>query len=262
MRRSLKYLILCLAILMGCSRPPSQLPSYQESIPAAEITTVRILLDRGNLTIAGSQGSEIQISSSADCNLTQTGDVLELSGEPKSNHDFITITLPRNLILETNTFQADITLLDVVGDVRLRSTAGDISLENFQGEAALKAGRGDIKVLGGSGAVVLINELGSIKLESFVGHVTMSTIMGEIEYRGMPGGSDPISLETDHGPITAFLPADSSYQIAAHTASGDVVCWGGNLALTSSGCEGSTGAGKGIMKIRTVSGRIKLQIQP
>ncbi len=92
--------------------------------------------------------------------------------------------------------------------------------------------------------------------------LSMTTIMGNIQFEGAENSPGDVLLEVDHGPVQATLPDNSDYQVLINSASGEIVCSGGNIKRTISGCEGSTGDGSGVLKIRTVSGRIEFQILP
>ena len=88
----------------------------------------------------------------------------------------------------------------------------------------------------------------------------MTTIMGKIEYIGDVNSIGSINLETDHGPVNASLPENTNYQINVNTTSGVVTCSGDNIRNTPTGCLGETGYALETFNIRTVSGRINLQI--
>ena len=88
----------------------------------------------------------------------------------------------------------------------------------------------------------------------------MSTIMGTLVYEGEAGTAGEVKLETDHGPVEVYLPADASMDVEVRTTSGDVACMAGELRQTYDGCEGSLGGGAGSLTVRTVSGRVDIRM--
>ncbi|NQS92224.1 MAG: hypothetical protein HQ574_07410 [Chloroflexi bacterium] len=256
-----------LLFLSSCSLfSPVDLVTRQEYFPAAEISTVQLFIGKGELEITRTNGFEIQVTSSTGTGfspaITDTGSTLVLDFEDTTAGDSLSIQLPDGLLLEIQSYAADIRLIDLSGQLTVRNTAGDIILEGFQGETSLWAGRGDIAITGGTGKTVLIGEHGKLLVEGFSGPVSMTTIMGQIGFQGPENSSEPIQLEADHGSITASLPEISDHQIEINSAGGIIVCAGGNLERTINGCVGSTGSGLGKFKIRTVSGRIEFRILP
>jgi hypothetical protein len=97
-------------------------------------------------------------------------------------------------------------------------------------------------------------------VNGFRGTVSMSTIMGTLVYIGPPGAADEIRLETDHGPVRVNLPVDADMEVAARTNSGSKACMGVYLRQTYDGCQGVLGEGAGSLTIRTVSGRIQIEV--
>ena len=197
-----------------------------------------------------------------DLTITKDKGTLFLVHEESTTRDQIEIHLPGEILLDIQAFNVNIELNGLIGYANIRNTAGDISLNDYKGEAYLWAGRGDIEVTGGEGKAVVIGEHGSLSVSQFFGPISMTTIMGNIQFRGAENTSGDILMEIDHGSVQAVLPENTNYQIAIDTASGDLVCLGGDLQRTITGCTGSTGNGVGFLRIRTVSGRIEFQILP
>ncbi|MFL7814168.1 MAG: DUF4097 family beta strand repeat-containing protein [Anaerolineales bacterium] len=262
MRKLILLLMVGVGFLASCRQPTSDPPTYTYQIPTANLDIVSIFLDAGELSVAGSTSAEIRISSTTDCETETTGKTLEVDCQHMEKGDKISMDLPRSLELEIESYQANISLKGSVKTVQVKNTAGDNIWEDFVGNSSLWAGRGDISVKGGEGSLEMFSEHGSITVSGFNGVCSLATIMGNINFQAIYEGVSPINLESDHGTISALLPSNSNYRIRANTASGDVICLGGNLRLKDSGCQGSTGPGKGMFEVRTVSGRIELRILP
>ncbi|MEJ2448993.1 MAG: DUF4097 family beta strand repeat-containing protein [Anaerolineales bacterium] len=262
MKRTIILLIAWTVLLASCQSPAENEPIHFETIPASELTAVRIRLDAGELSVEGSTADQIQFSSSTDCQVSREQKILVLDCQKSERSAIISLDLPSALSLEIESYNAQVILKNTINSIQVKNTAGSTFLENFQGEAALRAGQGDITASGGEGSLEIFSEHGSLKVSGFSGPTSMATIMGEILYQGEPALSFPINLEADHGSITALIPTSSSYQITANTAAGEAVCLGGDFRQTNSGCQGTTGAGDEIINIRTVSGRIEVRILP
>ena len=221
-------------------------------------------MGKGEIKINGSPGDQIQITGSIkqDAGLSfSVGDnQLVVNSEGSARSDALEIDLPKNINLEIEGFDVNMRLIGLEGNITVRNTAGDLTLDDFWGEANLWSGRGDIKVNGGQGKVVVIGEHGTLHVAQFAGPVSMTTIMGNILFEGAENSEGDVLLEVDHGPIQAALPDNTDYQVLIDSASGEIVCSGGNIKRTISGCEGSTGDGSGVLKIRSVSGRIEFRI--
>ncbi len=262
MKITIPLLIAWTVLLASCQSPTENKSFYSETIPASELAALRVMLDAGELSVAGSTADQIQFSSSTDCQVMIEQKTLVVDCQSSESGDIISLDLPSTLPLEIESYNARVILKDAIKSIQVKNTAGSTFLENFQGDAALRAGRGDITVNGGKGSLEFFSEHGSLNVSGFSGPTSMATIMGEILYQGGSASSFPINLEADHGSITALIPTSSSYQIRANTAAGEAVCLGGDFRQTTSGCLGTTGTGNEIFNIRTVSGRIEIQILP
>jgi len=257
-------LLLLILISSGCGPQTGAGHPFEKAYPAAGVTGIQIIMDRGQILVQGSTVDNILFSGETwaeiDPSTTTDGKTLVIDLGDSLKSDIVRINLPADLTLEIQAFDVDLELVSVEGNLTIRDTAGDIILEDFQGEARLWAGRGDITVRGGSGRLIVIGEHGNLRVEDFSGPATMTTIMGKIEYAGAVGNDGDVLLEVDHGPVKAILPEESDYRIEINSASGEIICQGGNLGRTIAGCAGSTGDGNGTLRIRTVSGRIEFYI--
>jgi len=223
-------------------------------------------MDRGQILVTKSADDHLWIKGTAqqpDHFIVTHGEgLLVIKNEDSTANDFLEIKIPAGIILDIKAFDVNIDLVELDGNSTIRNTAGNITMMDTIGETYLWAGRGDIIITRGEGQAVVIGEHGALTVSGFSGSVLMTTIMGHIQFTGIENNSGDILLEVDHGSVQAVLPDKTNYQIAVDSASGDVVCLGGDLQRTITGCTGSTGDGVGILRIRTVSGRIEFQILP
>ena len=260
-------IVIIIALLLSCcSGVQGKSLIIDEQLSTDEIDSVRILMDRGQIKVTKSADDLIWINATAQqpdhFTFTQGEGSLEIKNEDSTPEDYLHIKIPAGIILDIIAFDTNIDLVELEGNTNIRTTAGNITMLDTIGETYLWAGRGDIKINRGEGQAVVIGEHGALTVSEFSGPVSITTIMGHIQFTGIENNSGDILLEVDHGSVQAVLPDKTNYQIAVDSASGDVVCLGGDLQRTITGCTGSTGDGVGILRIRTVSGRIEFQILP
>ncbi len=264
-RSTLVFTLLIALVLAGCASCSAALPTASEQrFPAQDLQTISIELKAGDLSLFPAAGQEVVISASmsdpAALAAAQTNSLLTLALPASQAGDALTVQVPAGIDLTIQTFSADIHISGLGGNLEVRSTAGDITLEDFSGQALVWAGRGAVSLQGGAGAAAIIGEHGALSVSEFAGDVSMTTIMGSITYHAPQNAQGIVSLEADHGSIQAALPDSADLAIQASTTSGNVICLGAALSDTVDGCQGALGNGTGQLTIRTVSGKIQLQI--
>jgi hypothetical protein len=258
-------IILIPFLLSGCNSFQSveqHVVGYHYS--AEDISEIRIELDTGQINLLGGNSSEITVNGSlvnADSIIEDYQDSIIYLTFPESEiGDEITIQVPPGVVVNINSFSADVIISNFSAQLEVSSVAGDIILDAFTGDALLWAGRGDVEIVDGNGEVVVIGEHGTLSVSGFEGDVSMTTIMGTLRYLGSENTSDSATLESDHGPVEVLLPETANFDIQVNTTSGYVTCLGPDLAQTVSGCEGIIGEGTGRLDVRTVSGRVDLKV--
>lgn len=136
------------------------------------------------------------------------------------------IVVPRNYTLDLKTADAEISVVDIVGDVsvhtvraRLRlqnitghidgtTSGGNVDLKAFEGDATLRTSGGNIAIDGGTGDVKAKTSGGNIQMMGVIGAVNGETSGGTVTLRGCKGGADvktaggSIEVEND-GPVLA-----------------------------------------------------------
>jgi DUF4097 and DUF4098 domain-containing protein YvlB len=175
------------------------------------------------------------------------------------------IHVPGGVSLEVHTFDADVALYGVDGQVMVDSTAGDIYAEDTGGSIVLRSGRGDVTSVRGYGLVRVLGEHGYLTIEDTHGDISSSTIMGKIQLFGAPTEGDDIRLRTDHGWIRAELKQGTAVALSTRSIHGMVYCIPG-LKSTTRTCEGVIGSNgaeeRGLLDISTVSGEVRIRSVP
>lgn len=265
MKLRIGLLVLPLIFFAACHYSSNQeLTEVFESYKVDRGDQITINLESGELVIYPSDEMSTivhgQVSDPNSVEVVRRGEHLKIFVSNSKNVDQYQVMVPSGLRLKINSYSANTKIIDFSGDLDVRSTGGNVNMENFRGSAFIWLGRGNAAILDGFGDVVLIGEHGNISSNNFSGNLSMSTIMGSIEYIA-PGRSNSIvNLESDHGPVSAFLPVDFHASINVSTTSGTVACNGLEFSMTIDGCVGNFGDGEGGVFIRTVSGRVEVSV--
>ena len=114
--------------------------------------------------------------------------------------------------VRTNTVTGALTLDDIVGDVDANTVSGEIECHGLEG---------DFKGNSVSGALtVQASRLRRIKLNTVSGDVTLD----------LSDGGAQIQSNSVSGDVTVRIPAGGGYDVAAHTASGQIVIDGQSMS--------------------------------
>jgi len=143
--------------------------------------------------------------------------------------------------VRTNTVTGSLTLDDIVGDVDANTVSGEIECHGLEG---------DFKGNSVSGALtVQASRLRRTKLNTVSGDITLD----------LTDGGAQIQSNTVTGDLTVRIPAGGGYDVAAHTASGQVVIDGQSMngnAPRQGGGRLSDGDKALVIKANSVSGDV------
>lgn len=265
MPRFLLVLLLALILMHGCSSEiPGSLSAFEDTIPFSGSESIYVEIDAGTLEVSSNSEGELRVSGMladpASLVISRSDSGIEIFHSQSQASDLVQIQVPNGSILQIKTFSADTSIENFSGDLTLNSSAGQNSITTFSGSATVWAGRGEISVTDSRGEISLISEHGAVNVERFSGELSMSTIMGSLTYSGTENDKNVVRLEADHGPVKVFLPSSANASLTASSTSGEVVCIGAGIAHTVDGCQVNPGTGAGMVRIRTVSGRIEVRI--
>lgn len=256
-------LFLFLFLMCACNsqqRDPTH--SIEHQFPITESFEVVIDMQAGKLVVFEYNEDTLKIEAVLGnpdvLSISQDNDGLFIDLDEAVESDSIVLHIPQNVNVHINTFAADVFVQGALEQLEIRSIAGDIELRAFSGTATLWAGRGAIEVSKGVGDLVVIGEHGVLTVDSFDGSVSMSTIMGTIQYTAPAFANHNVHLETDHGPVRAWLPGNVDLDVIVKTTSGYVTCTGKAFRQTANGCTGLFNAALETLSVRTVSGRVEL----
>lgn len=153
-----------------------------------------------------------------DVQMTQNGDTIRVSIKRTDNNSIgnsgarVDLTVPASAMLD------------------LTTSNGKITSTGIQGDLTLVTSNGEIVVMGGRGSQDLTTSNGRIQLEAQSARVNARTSNGPISFTGeLIDGKH--SFETSNGSVDISLPADSQFDLNAHTSNGRVTS---EFALQSS----------------------------
>jgi DUF4097 and DUF4098 domain-containing protein YvlB len=181
--------------------------------------------------------------------------------------------------LEAASGSGSLTIGSIGSDVRARAGSGSIRIDGVGGNLQVKTGSGSIDALAVRGAITASAGSGRIELEQTGdGDVSVNSSSGGVRVRGVKGGlsistsSGSIraqgemvrdwTLEASSGGVTVELPPDASFELDAHTSSGNIdserpISVTGRISRKS--LRGAVGTGGPRLDIETSSGSIVIR---
>ena len=152
------------------------------------------------------------------------------------------VKVPMDCRIDVSTVSGDGEVLHVNGDVNACSTSGDVEATALAGNVKLYTTSGDIELTGGNGVIELKTTSGNVTADGVAGRVTMHTTSGDVELSAMeltegsfktvsgdinvsvekPITTGTFALTVFSGSIEFYLPAESTFQVAAKAMHGNV----------------------------------------
>ena len=150
-------------------------------------------------------------------------------------------------------------------DLEIHTVSGDVDLGACTaGSFRCRTVSGDLKARGvAAKSVDLVSTSGAMNVAGLTGDLTARTVSGELElaWRGFSGQVD---VSTTSGRVTLAIPAGSGFRLDASSTSGritsdhDVVVRGSASGPGRRSLSGDVGSGAGSVRVRTVSGEIRI----
>ncbi len=256
-------------LLTSCSGSENDIHILEsQTYPFESGRLVDIQLDSGQVTITNGESGQVVLSGEArlphpdDLLVTLDPDGLTIRIDSPGSLLNINLQVPIGTQVKVHTYIAEIRAHEYTGSLDVTSVAGDILIDHMEGLAILRVNRGDVIIEASQGEFHLPGNYGLLSLTNVSGIIEASTIMGTIRYRGRVDAADQVKLETDHGPVEAWLNPDSDVTVVVRTTTGVVDCVIPGLSPEGAGCTGQMGTGKGLLQVRTVSGEVDLKSTP
>ncbi len=181
--------------------------------------------------------------------------------------------------VEAASGSGSLTIGSIGGDVQARAGSGSIRIDGVGGNLQAKTGSGSIDAFEVRGAIIASAGSGRIELEQIgEGDVSVNSGSGGVQVRGVKGGlsistsSGSIraqgqmvrdwTLEASSGGVTVELPPEASFDLDAHTSSGNIdsdrpVSVTGRISRKF--LRGAVGTGGPRLDIETSSGSIVIR---
>ena len=264
-------LMLMTGVMMnGCAPAAGSMEVQDHIIGVTSGDTVRLTMQEGYVRFTGHSDTDLEISGTTTGQLTwaevESGVEITVEGQGNKAEEAdagLEIKIPEGVILDISTYNADIVLENMNGQVKAVSVAGDVTASALTGDIFLKSGRGDVQARDCTGHIRVLGEHGVLQMIDLHGDIASATIMGTVDFNGSIGEGDDVFLETDHGPVLVKMTDPVNMQVKAWTASGEVACMLPELTQTVDGCVGRVGDGaSGTLTVKTVSGKIWLENAP
>ena len=178
------------------------------SLDASSLSSFDIEAGAGSLTIKGVDNAskievEADIITTKDKDyvlyLKRSGKEAKLVAKHNSHSGYwkgsspqinLTITMPKNLMLDID---------DGSGDIQINDINNAINLDDGSGSASLEDIKGDLYVEDGSGSLVIKNIEGDIKLDDGSGELSVSKVTGNVD---IEDGSGQLSVYDVSGKVT------------------------------------------------------------
>jgi len=271
------FLLVIIATLSACVQSTTPTKTIQERVDLSPNQVIFLEIESGLVTLVGGRSigvikidGELLDSEQVAFSIKSSDELIDITAQVKPSPFSGFSTPPVNLTVEVpdgysvyiKTYDAAVALRDLNGDLNVSTVSGDLLAENMAGTVTLVSSRGNVTVKNFSGQLQVLGEHGILELENVSGKIGSSNIMGSIHYQGQPMPGDEIHIEVDHGPVEISLPHNSNLDLEIHTTSGELICIAPGLVSTGHTCMGTIGSGGASMTVRSVSGRVSLQLSP
>jgi DUF4097 and DUF4098 domain-containing protein YvlB len=268
--------------------------SFEQRVAAEPDGKVSISNVSGAVQVTGWDRAEVQVKATLDRDVERVEVTSEkgrtvirvvLPRNTREGDADLTVFVPRHSELEVSVVSADLSSRDMRGEQRLRSVSGNVSAQLAQADVEIKTVSGDARLRGNgkpldlrvttvSGEIVVENAAGELDATTVSGDVQtelnparsvrVRTTSGNFTFKGRldPGGS--LSAESISGELSIDAAAQRGYRYDVSSFSGDIQsCFDVQAERTSrygpgSRLSGTRGAGKGEIRLKTMSGDVEL----
>ncbi|MEW6125782.1 MAG: DUF4097 family beta strand repeat-containing protein [Acidobacteriota bacterium] len=232
----------------------------------------------GNISIEGTDSTSAEITvikSGGDANdrreveirYSTAGGNLTLETQMNNADDIevrYQIKLPRSLgSVRVDAQSSDIELNNIDADIEINSQSGKVDLAKVQGAVTVKTQSGDIAIAQADSSVRVNSQTGSVELTNVRGAVDVTATSNDISANFENTSSiDEMNFKTVTGDVDLSFKSDLNAELDAQTTAGsiDVKSLGVQVAKSPGHAEaiGTVGTGGQALKIKTVSGSIKV----
>jgi DUF4097 and DUF4098 domain-containing protein YvlB len=272
--------------------------TFDQQTPAQPRGVVEITNVSGSIEVTGWDRSEVNVHAELGNDVQR----VEMSSEgghtsikvllPHSSAGGgdarLQVKIPKDSELDVSAVSADVTTSGVLGVQRLSAVSGDISAELAGSEVELKTVSGDVRLKGhGQAARLHVSAVsGDLRLEHVGGDIEASTVngaltasldsahsvrarttSGDLRFDGTLAHGATLEATSVSGSLSVHAGADGGYAYEVSSFSGDISdCFNASPEHTKYGpgshLNGSRGEGMGHVRLKTMSGDVKLCDRP
>jgi Toastrack DUF4097 len=284
MRNALAMTLLLLATAtVAVTAPPAHADDWSKTYAINGRADLHVQTDDGSVTITSADQNNIYAhvtttkyaigSSGVTIEENQSGNSVNIHvrmphfhwgfwGNNGSVH--VDLRVPRNLNLDVNTGDGDVTTQPVSGNIRITTGDGNINANGIHGQIYLHSGDGRIEGSGMDGALQVDTGDGHITIDGRFDALQVQTGDGSIDASAASGSKiqDGWNLHSGDGRITLRVANDLNAELDAHTGDGSITV---DVPITVSGSlnrssvRGKLNAGGGLLKISSGDGSIHLE---
>jgi Toastrack DUF4097 len=275
--------ILLAATTVVATAPPAHADDWSKTYAINGRADLHVQTDDGSVTITSADQNNIYAhvtttkyaigSSGVTIEENQSGNAVNIRvrmphfhwgfwGSGGSVH--VDLRVPRNLNLDVNTGDGDVTAQPVSGNIRITTGDGNINASGLHGQIYLHSGDGRIEGSSMDGALQVDTGDGHITIDGRFDALQVQTGDGSIDASAGTGSKvqDGWNLHSGDGRITLRVASDLNAELDAHTGDGSITV---DVPITVSGSlnrssvRGKLNAGGGLLKISSGDGSIHLE---
>jgi DUF4097 and DUF4098 domain-containing protein YvlB len=299
MRIALRLTAALLLLLAGAVASASSDKSFDQQVPAQPRGVVEISNVSGSIEVSGWDRSDVGVHAELDTGVERV-DVASDGGRTTikvilphaSSHGSearLQVKIPKDSELNVSAISADVTTAGVLGVQRLNAVSGNITAELAGADVELKTVSGDLRLKGHGvparlhvstvgGDVHLEHGAGDLEASSVNGTLIVSldsargvharTTSGDLRFEGKLTRGATFEASTVSGDLSVRASADGGYAYEVSSFSGDITdCFNASPERVSkygpgSRLEGTRGEGTGHLRLKTMSGDVRLCDRP
>jgi len=264
---------------------PARADDWSKSYQVSGRADLRVTTDDGDVTIVGSDQKQIDAhvvtegykigSSDVRIEESQSGDHVVISVKtPHLNWSFfgshhkslkIELHVPRNLDLDVQTGDGNVTAQSVSGRVHFNTGDGNVTATAVHGDARLHTGDGHIQGADFDGTLDANTGDGNLRIAGRFDSLSLKTGDGNIDAQVAYGSkvASTWTIRSGDGHINMRIAADLNANVEARTGDGSITLDVPNFAvsgsLSHSSVHGKLNAGGGTLSVSSGDGSIHLE---
>jgi DUF4097 and DUF4098 domain-containing protein YvlB len=288
-----------LMLLAGTAASASNDRIFDRQLPASPRGVVEIANVSGNIEVSGWDRSEVNVHAVLEGDVERVEvssegghtsiKVLQPHASGHGGEARLQVKIPKDSELDVSAVSADVTTSGVLGVQRLSTVSGNAAAEVTGADVELKTVSGNVQLKGhGQPARLRVSTVsGDLHLEHGGGDVEASTVngeliasldgahsvrarstSGELRFEGTLAHGATLEATSVSGNLNVRAGADGGYAYEVSSFSGDISdCFNAAPERTSkygpgTRLEGSRGEGMGHVRLKTMSGNVRLCDRP